>query len=169
MTRLLALALAAVTTATAAQAQTISEPGCTGNLNATGVPGQIEVTGNIDMSANTAILRAYDLPPNQFGIFLCGLSPLAPGTINSGNGTLCINPGAQGGLGRFDAPQQIRSTGPTGEMSLDSTTGAWITNVIPTSVGDLTLTGGTVYYQAWHREPVGAGFNFTGSCVVNWQ
>lgn len=148
----------------------LSEPGCTGFPNATGVPGQIEVTGAYFAALNVATLRAFNLPPNQFGIFTTGLAPMAPGIINAGNGTLCIDPGSQGGLGRFDAPNQIRNTGPNGEMTLETSTGAWSVFTIPTSVGTYSaLAGITTYFQAWHREPVGAGFNFTGSCRVFWR
>ena len=119
---------------------------------------------------NDAVLRAFNLPANEFGIFATGLAPIAPGTINSGNGTLCINPGAQGGLGRFAAANQIKNTGAAGEITLDTNAGEWDLSMIPTSVGTYAAAAGvTSYFQGWHREQVGAGFNFTGSCSVSWQ
>lgn len=148
----------------------ISDVGCTGNTNATGVPGDIEVNGSAVATDNNAIIRAFNLPTNEFGIFATGLAPIAPGTINSGNGTLCINPGAQGGLGRFGAANQIKNTGAAGEITLDTNAGEWDLSVIPTSVGTYAAAAGTTsYFQAWHREQVGTGYNFSGSCSVAWQ
>lgn len=148
----------------------ISDEGCTGFLNATGVPGEIFVYGQLQAAENNAELRATNLPSQQFGIFLTGLVPLAPGAFTSGNGTLCISPGAMGGLGRFDGAQQIRNTGSGGEMSLGTTAGEWDLSMIPTSTGTYAATVGiTSHFQAWHREPVGAGFNFSGSCLVTWH
>lgn len=148
----------------------ISSAGCTGNVNATGVPGDIEVNGSAVGANNDAVLRAYNLPLNQFGIFATGLAPIDPGIINTGNGTLCINPGQQGGLGRFASAGQIKNTGTAGEFTLDTNAGEWDLSLIPTSVGTYAAASGTTsYFQAWHREIAGAGWNFTGSCSVAWQ
>lgn len=148
----------------------ISQPGCVGNNNDTGVPGEVEVEGSAVGANNDALLRAFNLPLNQFGIFASGRADLPPGQINSGNGTLCINPGAAGGLGRFAAANQIKNTGATGVMTLDTNTGEWDLSMIPTSVGTYAAAAGvTSYFQGWHRETQGAGFNFTGSCSVMWQ
>lgn len=148
----------------------ISQPGCTGTNNNTGVPGQIEVTGSLVASNNDARIRAFDLPANQFGIFASGLTPLAAGTINIGNGTICIDPNSQGGLGRFDDQGQILNSGAGGEMDLDTQAGDWNVASIPTSNGTYAAMAGiTSYFQGWHRDPVGAGFNFTNSCSVTWQ
>ncbi len=31
------------------------------------------------------------------------------------------------------------------------------------------MAGTTSYFQFWHRDQVGAGFNFTGGAGVTWQ
>lgn len=148
----------------------ICNPGCIGYPNATGVPGEIEVTGDPIAANNDVVLRSFSLPPFQFGIFATGLQPIAPGLINSGNGTVCIDPGAQGGLGRFAGANQIKNTGATGEMALDTNAGDWDLSMIPTSSGTYAAVAGiTSHFQAWHREPVGAGFNFSNSTAVVWQ
>lgn len=143
---------------------------CTGNPNATGQPGEIGVFGSPFAADDRAVLFASQLPPNQFGIFAVGTVAIPPGTINSGNGTLCINPGAGGGLGRFIAPGQIKSTGPVGLVSLSTTIGEWSLTQVPNGLGFYSVQAGmTTHFQFWHREPVGLGFNFTGSAVVTWQ
>lgn len=145
-------------------------PGCIGSFNSTGVPGGITATGSPVAADNDVALRAFDLPPNQFGIFATGLEPIPPGVINSGNGTLCINPTANGGLGRFAGPAQIKSTGPLGEFVLDTNAGEWSLGMIPTSLGTYAAAAGvTSYFQAWHREPAGLGWNFTSSMSISWQ
>ncbi len=150
--------------------QAISVPGCVGAITATGSPAICEVYGDIVAANGDAELRASDMPANQFGIFATGLATIAPMTVNSGNGWICINPGAQGGLGRFQGATQIKNTGAGGTFSLDSGAAEWDMTMIPTSTGTYAaMTGTTSNFQAWFREPVGAGWNFTGSCAVTWQ
>ena len=39
--------------------------------------------------------------------------------------------------------------------------------MIPSSVGTYSAaTGVTTYFQVWHRDTVGLGFNFSGACGV---
>lgn len=149
----------------------ISQPGCVGAINATGVPGQIEVSGDVDATVNVAELRAFDLPPGEFGIFATALFPFPPMVTNLGNGWLCLNQGAGLGVGRFFAPQQIKNSGATGEITLSTAAGEWDLSMIPGAVGSYAATAGlTSYFQCWHREAnTGAGFNLTGSCSVTWR
>lgn len=148
----------------------ISSPGCIGLPNDTGAPGEIELLGCADPAQNNVVLLAHGLPQNQFGIFTTGLTPIAPGIILSGNGTVCIDPNGSGGLGRFDGAVQVKNTGTLGEMSLDTQAGEWNVSSIPTSTGTYAAaTGISSYFQAWHREASGAGYNFSGSAVVIWQ
>lgn len=147
----------------------VSDPGCTGAVNSTGVSGKVEVLGSTSVGVDQCTLRGYDLPPNQWGLFAAGRSPLAPQVINSGNGWLCIDPGATGGLGRFAGPGQIKNAGASGEISLSSAAGEWDMSMIPTSVGTYSAASGvTTYFQVWHRDTVGLGFNFSDSCSVSW-
>lgn len=144
--------------------------GCTGFVNATGVPGELEAFGSSVAADNRVVLFASELPPDQFGLFSVGTESLPPGVFNSGNGTLCINPSVGGGLGRFMGPGQIKNTGPTGTASLSTASGEWTLARIPDSLGTYAaLPGTTNHFQFWHREPVGFGFNFTGSAVITWQ
>ncbi len=164
--------LAATFTAPAPQLQTspISVPGCIGAPTATGAPAICEVYGNPIASANDAQLVASGLPPNQFGIFMTGLSSVPAMTVSSGNGWLCINPAGGNGIGRFQGPNQIQSSGPLGTITIDTTAGQWNLASIPTATGSYaTVAGRTNYFAAWFREPVGAGWNFTGTAVMTWQ
>lgn len=148
----------------------ISDPRCTGAPYAsTGAPGEIVVTGSVFHTDNNARLEASGLPRNEFGLFATGLVP-SP-RIPVGNGWLCIDPASGGGVGRFQMPFQIKNSGSTGTMSLDTVAGEWRLTDIPTAMGTYAATTGiTTYFTCWHRESgVGAGSNLTGSCSVLWR
>ncbi len=148
----------------------ISTPVCVGAVNATGAPGTFEVFGDAVAANNNAVLTAGNLPINEFGIFITGLDTIAPNTVFSGNGYVCINPTTQGGLGRFAAANQIKNSGAGGVITLDTNAGEWNLGSIPTSTGVYAaMMGVTSNFQAWHREQVGAGFNFTSAAAVTWQ
>ena len=148
----------------------ISSPGCTGAVTSTGFPATCEVFGNSIASANDAQLVASGLPANQFVFFFTGLADVPPMTVNSGNGWVCINPAAAGGFGRFAAPNQIKNSGPLGTVTLDTNAGEWTLASIPSPWGNYAAVAGrTSYFEAWFRDPVGAGYNFTGSAVMTWQ
>ncbi len=149
---------------------TISQSSCVGASNNTGAPGVLDVVGSASTTANNAILRASGLPTNQMGLFIAGLAPAAPGAINSGNGYVCIDPSTLGGLGRFNGANQMKNSGPNGVFILDTNAGEWNLASIPTSSNSYAaLSGLTSYFSAWHREQVGAGYNFTGAASVTWQ
>ncbi len=149
---------------------TVSSPGCVGAVTATGSPAVCEVIGDIVPANNNAEIRASGVPLNQFGIFATGLATIPPSTIFSGNGWICINPVALGGLGRFQGAAQIKNSGLGGTFSLDTTLGEWDLTSMPTSTGSYAVMAGiTSNFQAWFREPVATGHNFSGSCSVTWQ
>lgn len=150
----------------------VSQPGCVGAVSAvTGVAGKLEAIGSADTITDQVRLRAFDLPPYEFGVFAAGRTPLPAMTLPSGNGWVCIDPATMGGIGRLLDRPIFRSTGPTGEMHLDTILAEWTTSLLPDSVGFYSaMAGATTHFQAWHRENgVGLGFNFTGSCAVTWQ
>ncbi len=153
------------------QGSPISVPGCTGAVTTTGAPAICEVYGNPVASANDAQLVASGLPPNQFGIFMTSLVGAPPMVVNSGNGWLCINPAGSNGIGRFFYPNQIQSSGPLGQLTLDTTAGQWDLSALPTATGGpyAAMPGMTSHFAAWFREPVGAGWNFSGTALMTWQ
>lgn len=157
-------------TSNGGEAPPVSDDGCVGANTSTGSPAICEVFGDAVAANNNAVLTASGLPLAQFGIFATGLESIPAQTANSGNGWLCINPNGQGGLGRFQGANQIKSTGTTGVISLDTNSGEWSLAAIPNSNGTYAaMAGVTSSFQAWFRETGGANFNFSGSCSVTWQ
>ena len=147
----------------------ISSPECVGAPTTTGLPAVCFMYGDPVAANNDALLVAESVPPNEFGIFATGRAGVPAMTLISGNGWVCINTGAMGGLGRFQMGNQIKNSGPNGRFTLDTGASEWSLTSIPTSTGSYAaMTGITSHFQAWFREPVGAGFNFTGSCSVTW-
>ncbi|MEO0660794.1 MAG: hypothetical protein AAFZ87_04585, partial [Planctomycetota bacterium] len=117
--------------------------GCTTTANSTGVPGRIDATGSLAAADNDLALTASDLPPQQFGIFVAGRR-LDSAPLAGGSGTLCLG----GGIGRFNAPGQILSSGPGGTFSLDVD----LTQLPQPSAFVAAQPGETWLFQAWHRD-----------------
>lgn len=112
--------------------------------NSTGLPGRLDATGNNTVSANSLALRALQLPPSTFGIFVTsqtqGFTPFAGGS----QGHLCL----AGFIGRFSAPGQILGSGPDGTFTLNVDLTA-----IPISTAFVSAAAGDLWhFQAWHRD-----------------
>lgn len=148
----------------------ISTPGCVGANNSTGVPGECRAEGVAQVAANNVTLFAFQVPANQFCLFVNGPAAIPPGTLAVGNGFLCINPSTAGGatgLGRFNT---IKNSGPQGIATLSTTANEWNLAAIPgANAPYAAIAGTTTHFQSWHRDTVGAGSNVTGSCLVLWQ
>ena len=132
---------------------------CSANANSTGNAGSISGFGETRVSANDVTLTASNLPPNQFGILIVsatqGFVPNAGGTSN---GNLCLG----GAIGRYVGPGEILSSGAAGEFSLAIDLG-----LIPQGGGTTaTMAGDTWNFQAWHRDAVGLGSNFTDGIEI---
>ncbi|MFT7676072.1 MAG: choice-of-anchor B domain-containing protein [Planctomycetota bacterium] len=121
------------------------------------IPGMMDATGSAVVANNNLTVRAYQLPVNQFGIFITSMTqaniPMAGGSI----GTLCVG----GNIGRFGA-QQITSPG---EMSLTLNLGN-----LPLNPNQAAMPGDTFHFQAWYRDlnPT-AGSNFTDGISILFQ
>ena len=132
---------------------------CSTNPNSTGNAADISGFGETRVSANDVTLTASNLPPNQFGIFIVsaaqGFVPNAGGTSN---GNLCLG----GAIGRYVGPGEILSAGAAGEFSLSVDL-----SVIPQGGGTTsTVAGDTWNFQAWYRDGVGLGSNFTSGLEI---
>ena len=132
---------------------------CSANANSTGGLSAMSAFGLTSVAANDVTLSASDLPPNQFGIFIVsatqGFVPNAGGTSN---GNLCLG----GAIGRYVGPGEILSSGAAGEFSLAIDLG-----LIPQGGGTTaTMAGDTWNFQAWHRDAVGLGSNFTDGIEI---
>jgi hypothetical protein len=111
------------------------------NANSTGVGATMLATGSDVAGGNQLSLRMLDLPPNQFGYFLCsrtqGFIPL----VGGGQGNLCIAIP----FGRFAS--QLASSGAGGfiEISVD-TLNMPLSPIVP------ILPGETWHFQGWFRD-----------------
>lgn len=124
--------------------------------NSTGLPGRLAVTGSLVAQANALFLEAYDLPPQQFGMFLTsrvrGFSAHPAGS----QGDLCLG----GTIGRFRA--LVQTTSASGAMSIRVDLAA-----LPIGAGVVAQAGDTWCFQAWHRDAnPGPATNFTDAVEV---
>ena len=130
--------------------------------NSTGVPGVISATGSTAAAANSLTLVAEGLPTNQFGIFLTSRSQaFVPGAGGTSNGNICLG----GMIGRFALPNQILNSGSAGSIMFtpDLTAFPQGSGFVPVAAGE------TWSFQAWYRDPVGLGSNFTDGVEVAFQ
>lgn len=134
---------------------------CTATANSTGATGAISAFGSILAASNDVTLSGANLPAGQFGIFVTSaISGFVPNPAGS-NGNLCL----AGSLGRFVGPGQILQINGSGSMSLSIDLTA-----IPSGAGTIAVVAGdTRYFQAWHRDGVGGGSNFTDGLEVTFQ
>ncbi len=143
----------------------VLEPGanyCKAAPNSTGSTGVMSASGSLQASANNVTLTAFGLPSNQFGIFVVSMTQaFVPGTNGSSNGNLCLG----GVIGRYNGAGQILSTGASGDFSLMINL-----NTIPQGNGSVAAMAGQSWnFQAWHRDSVGLGSNFTDGYEIQFQ
>lgn len=129
-------------------------PYCDPNNNSTGLPATLESHGCDVAVDNALILRAFQLPPNQFGFPLIsdtqGSKPVA-------SGILCLG----GTIGRFTKDVfNSGAGGDTGPIMLD------LAN-LPNPPGGSVMAGDTWNFQLWYRD--GGTSNFTNGLSVVFQ
>lgn len=135
---------------------------CAAAANSTGSEGEIGAFGSDVVADDDLTLTATALPANQFGIFVTSRTQaFLPGAGGTSNGNLCLG----GSLGRFGQPQQIFSTGAGGEFSLAPSLAMFPQGGAFVSV----VAGDSWSFQAWHRDVVGLGSNFTDGVEVTFQ
>ena len=135
---------------------------CMAAANSTGAEGAIGAFGSSLVADDNLTLTATGLPANQFGIFVTSTTQaFLPGAGGTSNGNLCLG----GSLGRFSQPNQILSSGVNGEFSLSPSL-----TMFPQGAGFVTVAAGETWsFQAWYRDPVGLGSNFTNGVEVTFQ
>ena len=135
---------------------------CDAVLNSSGQAGVMGALGSALVANNDITLTASSLPPNQFGIFaVAPFQGFVPGTGGTSNGNLCLS----GSLGRYAGPGEILSSGASGEFQL-----AIDLQTIPQGGGTTgTSAGQTWNFQAWYRDGVGLGSNFTDGISITFQ
>jgi hypothetical protein len=128
--------------------------------NSFGSGGLLASTGVASVSADTVQLQSSGLPPSTFALYLQGAGAANAGYgYVFGDGLLCVS----GSLIRLGA----RSIAGSGAF------GYGVSGDPSISVrGGLSPTGGTRYYQAWYRNPVGfctpGTFNLTNGIRIAW-
>lgn len=115
--------------------------------------GRMQALGTNIGGFDDTRLRASNLPPNVFGIFIAGREEVSV-TVQSG--TLCVGPAIM----RFVGPGQIKNAGPAGtfELALDRE------DLRPLLGGILPPFGETVRFQAWFRD--GGSSNLTDAVAL---
>jgi hypothetical protein len=124
------------------------------NLNSSGLPAQLEASGSHLVTDSNFILRALQLPPNQFGY---PLFSNAQATVPVASGILCLG----GQIGRFTSNLfNSGGAGDSGPLTIDL-------NNLPSPIGGAVLPGETWNFQVWYRD-VGTS-NFTSAVTVVFQ
>jgi len=105
---------------------------------------------------NAVTLQVDGVPPNQFGLFVASREAgFVPPPLSNTNGNLCLS----GVLGRFNI---VRQADAAGQFSLFIDT-----RNIPQGGGTATILAGESWrFQAWFRDPTGAGSNFTDGLAI---
>ena len=130
--------------------------------NSTGETGQVFFIVGSVASSNDARLIASRMPPFQLGAFLVARQTgWFPTAFATSNGTLCL----AGTVGRFGGPGQLLTSGHGGSMQLEIDLAA-----VPQGAAFVpVLPGETWYFQAWHRDDVGLGSNFTDAVELTFD
>lgn len=111
-------------------------------LNVTGLPGTVEVTGSPCVADLDLTLTARQLPPTQFGLALASTTMGQTPALGGGIGTLCLG----GEIGRFNG--QIQAADATGSIGVTVDLTA-----IPQPAGALAAQpGDTWHFQFWYRD-----------------
>jgi FG-GAP repeat len=109
--------------------------------NSSGAPARIEGHGSTNVADNNLVLRAVDLPPMQFGLFLTSATQGFVTGPGGSQGNLCLG----GSVARFAG--DISSSGNLGHIYLEVDLGA-----LPTSPPHAVQPGETWNFQAWFRD-----------------
>ncbi len=135
---------------------------CDSYPNSTGEMATLTVSGSVFASANRLRLTARGMPLNQMGFFVIGASANNVPFAGGGDGVLCLG----GALGRYNASDQLRSSGNNGifGINLDLT-------VAPSPfVAFAILAGQTWHFQGWYRDNnPNPTANFTNSVRVEFR
>lgn len=141
---------------------------CVANPNASGSIARMSAVGSSIASSDKLRLEVSNMPLNTFGFFLtsrtAGFSVMPAGS----QGNLCLD----GVIGRFDDLSQVRSSGSTGIISIDSSLGEW--SVLAQPLGGTVvpaMAGERWHYTAWYRDIVGGGptSNFANGLFIDFN
>ena len=114
--------------------------------NAVGLFGELVAfkdPGSIEAPVH---LIARNLPPNQFGMIVSSFNTSPPRPLANSAGSLCLFPN----LGRYNRPDEIRSTGAGGMFVFDVARD----NLRLATTTSTAFPGTTFSFQAWYRDPL---------------
>lgn len=139
--------------------QSIGTNYCTAAVNSSGDAGAMSAGGSLTVSDNDLTVTASNLPANQFGIFVTSMTQdFVVGAGGTSNGNLCVG----GNIGRL---QQILGAGASGSFSL-----AIDLTALPQGAATVPVMSGQSWnFQAWFRDQVGLGSNFTDGIEVTFN
>lgn len=144
---------------------TVDSPGgslgttyCTSTPNSTGSDARMILTGSASLAADDLVIEVVDLPPNQFGMFVCSRTQGQVQGPGGSQGTLCLG----GGIGRLvgggivNSGAQGRSTTPANLTALPTPT-----QTVSAQVGE------TWNFQLWFRDVnPGATSNYSSAMSI---
>ncbi len=141
-------------------------PYCVSNPAFNGVNAIIDFDGTLS-AANDQVTMTAHVPSHSLGYFITSRTQGFTATPRGSAGNLCLG----GNIGRFVGPGQIKDSGASGTISLDTTAGEWSLASIPTSTGTYAaLLGTESYFQLWFRDPSAATIsNFSDAYAVRWE
>ncbi len=117
---------------------------CSGNVNSTGLAGDLAAVGTTLVAYNQITLSATQLPPDSFGMFI--VSRMQGFIANPGGsfGNICLaDP-----IGRYRGPGQVQDSGPAGQIDLAIDL---LAMPQPTSF-EVAVAGDEWNFQLWHRD-----------------
>ena len=134
---------------------------CVANPNSTGWPAGISGWGSPLVAENDVLLRAMNVPANQFGYYLMSMHQDFVPLFGGSQGNLCLGPPI---IRLSHVPGGILFSGEAGimELQLDLT-------ALPQST--VFQPGDVWNFQCWFRDVVGATFtsNTTEGLAITWQ
>lgn len=109
--------------------------------NSSLLTAHISAEGSYSAAANDLVLKAEDLPPNQFGFFIASRDAGYVAYPGNSQGILCLG----GSMARFTS--QIQNSGANGSFQIQVDLQA-----IPANPTVAVAAGDTWHFQAWFRD-----------------
>lgn len=140
----------------------VSQRYCPAVANSTGEPAIVTAQGSRSVLINQLVLDVWQLPRQTLGMFAVNRTAGFVARAGGSHGNLCLG----GGIGRYDRPGQIQSSGAAGHVTMAADLAS-----IPTPAGFVAaLPGETWRFTYWYRDVVGgqATSNFSDAVAVTF-
>jgi hypothetical protein len=126
---------------------------CDANLNSTGLPATIAVTGSADVADKDLTFDVGSLPANQFGYFLMSQTQGFIPFFGGSDGNLCL------GAPMLRFSKNVLNSGAPGTMTFSP-------DFDDLPQGTLFTAGSTWNFQLWHRDKGGKSNTTAGISVL---